>query len=184
MELPIQKCRRSLQECADPLCTVGTGRRVPRVGNTDCRQTAAAGQHWTGLHRLSSLLSCLHFTTTKYYSILELFKFCSLSGFLICRSGDHIALKSICQNQTALRSCEAEIMATNKCATEIQSIKHRAHDIGIPEAYSCTKIYNDNKVAVQWAASVTSQVIKHLNLKETMVRECHQSKDVDVKHIP
>ena len=43
-------------------------------------------------------------------------------------------------------------MATNKCATEIESLKHRANDIGIPEAYSLTKIYNNNKAAVQWAA--------------------------------
>ena len=51
---------------------------------------------------------------------LELFKFCSLSRFLICRSGGPIAWKPIVQNQTALSSCEAKIMATNECATEIQ----------------------------------------------------------------
>ena len=49
----------------DPLRTVGTARRVPHVGNTDDRQTAAAGQHWTGVHRLSSLLSDLRFTDIK-----------------------------------------------------------------------------------------------------------------------
>ena len=59
-------------------------------------------------------------------------------------------------------------MATNECSTELQLIKHRENDIGIPEAYSCTKIYNDNKAAVQWAASVTSKGIKHLNLRENM----------------
>ena len=75
-------------------------------------------------------------------------------------------------------------MATNKCATELQSIKHRSHDIGIPESYSRTKIYNDKKAAVQWAASVTPKGIKHLNLWENMVREYHQFKDVDVEHIP
>ena len=75
-------------------------------------------------------------------------------------------------------------MATNKCTTEIQSIKHRANNIGIPEAYSRTNIYNDNTVAVQWVASVTSKWIKHLNLWENMVQGCHQSKDVDVEHIP
>ena len=56
-------------EAVDPLLTVGTARRVPRVGNTDDRQTAAAGQHWKGVdplkHGLSSLLSDLTFTT--YY---------------------------------------------------------------------------------------------------------------------
>ena len=55
-------------------------------------------------------------------------------------------------------------MATNECATELQSLKHSAKNIGVPEAYSRTKIYNDNKAAVQWAASVTSKGIKHLNL--------------------
>ena len=74
-------------------------------------------------------------------------------------------------------------MATNKCATELQSIKYRAHNIGIPEAYYSTKIYNDNQAAVQWAASVTSKGIKHLNLRENMVRECHQSKVVEVEHM-
>ena len=61
-------------------------------------------------------------------------------------------------------------MTTNKCATELQSLKPRANDIGIPEAYSRTKIYNYNKAAVQWAASVTSNNIKHLNLRENMAR--------------
>ena len=75
-------------------------------------------------------------------------------------------------------------MDTNECATELQSLKHRANDIGIPEAYSCTKIYNNNKAAVQWEASVTSNGINNLNLRENMVQECHQSKDVEVKHIP
>ena len=75
-------------------------------------------------------------------------------------------------------------MATNECATELQPLKHRANDIGIPEAYSRTKIYNDNKAAVQWENSVTSKGIKHLNLRENMVWKCHQSKDVDVNHIP
>ena len=75
-------------------------------------------------------------------------------------------------------------MATNECTTELQSIKHSSHNIGISEAYSRTKIYNYNKAYIQWAASVTSKGIKHLNLRENMVRECHQSKDVDVEHIP
>ena len=70
MELPIQQCRSSLQGCVDPLRTVGTERGVPRVGKTDERQTAVAGQHWTGIHRLSSLLIDLRFTTIQFYSIV------------------------------------------------------------------------------------------------------------------
>ena len=75
-------------------------------------------------------------------------------------------------------------MGTNECTKELQSLKHCANNIGIPEAYSCTKIYNNNKAAVQWAASVTSKGIKHLNLWKNMVRECHQSKYVDIDAIP
>ena len=61
-----------LVDIVDPRLTVGTARPVPCVDNTDNRQTAAAGQHWTGeplKHRLSSLLSYLCFTTIKCYSI-------------------------------------------------------------------------------------------------------------------
>ena len=56
-------------------------------------------------------------------------------------------------------------MATNKCATELQSLKHHSNDMGILEAYSHTKIYNYNKAVVQWATSVTSKGVKHLNLR-------------------
>ena len=102
----------------------------------------------------------------------------------VSRSGGPIAWKSIRQNQTALSSCEAKIMATNECATELQFLKHRANDIGITEAYSCTKIYDDNKASVKWAVLMTSKGIKRANLWENMVFKCHQSIDVDVDHIP
>ena len=75
-------------------------------------------------------------------------------------------------------------MATKECSTELQSLKHCANDIEIPESSSITKIYNNNKTAVHWAASVTSKGIKHLNLKENMVQECYQSKYIYVEHIP
>ena len=73
-------------------------------------------------------------------------------------------------------------MATNEYATELQSLKRCANNIGIPEAYSRTKIYNNNKADVQWVASVTLKGIKHLNLQEIVIQECHQSKDVEVEH--
>ena len=40
-------------------------------------------------------------------------------------------------------------MATKKRATELQSLKHRANGIEIPEAYYRKNIYNNNKAAVQ-----------------------------------
>ena len=71
-------------------------------------------------------------------------------------------------------------MTTNEWTTELQSLKHCANNIGIPEAYYRTKVYNNNKAAVQWAASVILKGIKHLNLWENMVQEYHELKDVEV----
>ena len=62
-------------------------------------------------------------------------------------------------------------MATDECATELQLLKHRANDIGIPEAYSRTEIYTNNKAAVQWAASV-NLVVK---LKTALLSNCLNS---------
>ena len=73
----------------------------------------------------------------------ELFKFCSLYGFLIFCSDGPIAWKSMHQNQTALSYCESKIMATNECITELQYLKHCASSIRIPETYARAKIYND-----------------------------------------
>ena len=56
-------------------------------------------------------------------------------------------------------------MATNECATELQWPTQRANGIDIPEAYSRTKIYNNNKASVQLKASVASKGIKHLNFR-------------------
>ena len=75
-------------------------------------------------------------------------------------------------------------MVTNKCTTELQSLNNYTNNTDIPEAHARTKIHNDNKVAIQWADSVTSKSIKHLYLIENIVCECHQSKDVNLEHIP
>ena len=115
---------------------------------------------------------------------LEPFKFRSLSGYLVCMCGGPIAWKSIRQDQTALSSCEAEILATNECVKDLDSVKLRAHDLGAIPNNSCTTVYNDNQAAVNWSASCTTKGIKHLNLRENMVRERHHAGDVMVVHIP
>ena len=102
---------------------------------------------------------------------LEIFKYRSLSGFLVCRCGGPIAWKGIQQDQTALSSCEANIVATNKCTMSLEGIKHQAADMGLPDASKTTKIFNDNQGYVDWSAAVTTKGIKHLNLRKNRVRE-------------
>ena len=57
-------------------------------------------------------------------------------------------------------------METNKCTTELQSLKHPANNTRITESYARTKIYNENKAALQWEDSVTPKGINHGDLRE------------------
>ena len=115
---------------------------------------------------------------------IELFKLRSLAGFLICRSGGPFAWKSIRQAQTALSSCEAEVIATNECVTELLSIRNRCQDMNLPDIMDPTTVYNDNQACVDWSSTVTTKGIKHVNLRENQVREAQVAGHVHVKHIP
>ena len=114
---------------------------------------------------------------------LELFKYRSLSGFLICRNGGPIAWRAIRQNQTAQSSCEAEVVATNECTTELLHVKLRAQDLDMADSYNRITIYNDNQAAVGWCSSLTNKGMKHINLRECKVREAVIDGDVRVIHI-
>jgi hypothetical protein len=64
------------------------------------------------------------------------------------------------------------------------SIKNHAIDLGFPDATDTIPVYNDNKAAVDWAASDTLKGTKNINLHENCVRENHQNGTVVVRHIP
>eukprot|EP00956_Cyclotella_meneghiniana_P015762 scaffold24459_cov75-Cyclotella_meneghiniana.AAC.3 len=115
---------------------------------------------------------------------LELFKYRSLSGYIICCAGGPITWKAIRQEKTANSSCVAEINATHECVNDLLSVKHRAMDLGFPDAFERITVYNDNKSACDWAASVTLKGTKHINLHENCVREEHQNGTVKITHIP
>jgi len=55
--------------------------------------------------------------------------------------GGPIAWKSIRQEETALNLCEAEILATNECVKDLNSIKLRARDLGAISDNTCTTVY-------------------------------------------
>jgi hypothetical protein len=115
---------------------------------------------------------------------IELFKFRSLSGYVICRTGGPVAWRSIRQARTALSSCEAEIFATNECVKETLAIKLLAEDLHMPDGSECVPVYNDNDACVSWSHSVTNKGTKHMNLRENSVREAHLFNEVKVQHIP
>eukprot|EP00804_Cyclotella_cryptica_P016077 CCRYP_004202-RA/>CCRYP_004202-RA protein AED:0.18 eAED:-0.12 QI:0/0/0/1/0.5/0.33/3/0/1917 len=148
---------------------------TPPPSPADCRNlTAFSDACWGGQFGAA----------VKDGTPLELFKFRSLSGFIISRAGGPIAWKSIRQQQTARSSCEAEILATDACVAELLHIRHCAQDLGISDASQRIVVYNDNKAAVNWADAMTSKGTKHLNLHENCVREAHHNNVVKITHIP
>ena len=90
---------------------------------------------------------------------LPLFKFRSMSGAIIFRSGGPIAWKSVRQEKTSLSSCEAEIRATNeasKLTVAIRNVASGMADLGYPitDASSPTDLFNDNEACVKWSHKI------------------------------
>ena len=81
---------------------------------------------------------------------LELFKFRSMSGHVITRCGGPVLWKAKRQERTSRSSCEAEIYATDECAKDTLSLRHRANDLGFEDAKNMTTLFNDNQGCVDW----------------------------------
>ena len=115
---------------------------------------------------------------------IELFKYWSMSGFLIIRCGGPIAWKAVGQDRTSRSTCEAEIRATDKAVKEILSLRNHCEDINLLDASSPTRLYNDNQGTVNWSKGTSTKGMRHMNLKDCAVRDSIQAKDVDIYHIP
>ena len=119
---------------------------------------------------------------------VPLFKFRSMSGAIIFRSGGPIAWKGERQEKTSGSSCEAEIRATNlgckltmglrNFAEDFSSAGVHLHDCGAP-----TSVYNDNQSCVNWSHNLTMKNTRHMELKENSVRELVQEKALNVLHV-
>ena len=120
---------------------------------------------------------------------IEFFNFCSLSGCIVCRlgvgEGDtwYMTLYSPI-TYTDLSSCEAKIMATNKCVTELESVQLHTTDLGMYNASNRAVVYNKNQACIKWSSSVTTKGVKYLNLRKNQVRERYHKDTVQVTHIP
>ena len=115
---------------------------------------------------------------------MEMFKYRSMSGFLIMRCGGPIAWKAVRQPRTSRSTCEAEIRATDEAVKEILSLCHRCNDMNLPNANTPTRLYNNNQGTVDWSKSTTNKALRHICLKDCAVRNSIQAKEVDLYHIP
>jgi len=111
-----------------------------------------------------------------------------MSGAIIFRSGGPIAWKSVRQEKTSLSSCEAEIRATNeasKLTVAIRNVASGMADLGYPitDASSPTDLFNDNEACVKWSHNMTMKATRHMEQRETSVREWVQDKTLKVYHV-
>ena len=115
---------------------------------------------------------------------VEMFKFRSVSGYLVMRCGGPIAWKAIRQGRTSRSTCEAEIRATDEAVKEILSLRHRSDDMNLSDSNSPTRLYNDNRGTVDWAKGTSTKGMRHINLRDCAVRDSINAKEVDLVHIP
>jgi hypothetical protein len=93
---------------------------------------------------------------------LPLFKFCSMSGAIIFRSGGPIMWKMELQDRTLLSLCDAEIRATNmdaRLTVNLRNMILHLQSLGYPinDTDIATPLYNDNKACVKWCHNLTTK---------------------------
>ena len=114
---------------------------------------------------------------------VELFKFRSMSGFLIMRCGGPIAWKAVRQERCSRSTCEAEIRAVDEATKEVLSLRHRCDDMDLPDTSLPTPLFNDNRGTVDWAKGTSTKGMRHLNQRSVCVRESIQAQEIDLHHI-
>ncbi|KAL7523301.1 hypothetical protein ACHAWF_000464 [Thalassiosira exigua] len=119
---------------------------------------------------------------------IPLFKFRSMSGSIIFRSGGPISWPLLRQERTSLSSCEAEIRATNEASRDTRGVRNlikglRDHGYPIDDTSSPTDVYNDNEACVQWSHNMTMKKTCHMENRENTVREWVQDGSVYVRHV-
>ena len=79
--------------------------------------------------------------------------------------------------------CEAEIKATNEGVKAVLATNLLLEDIGLLSKHA-VDVYNDNKGCVNWSKTTTTKRLKHMSLRENLVRESQSANVVDIQHIP
>ena len=119
---------------------------------------------------------------------LPLFKFRSMSGAIIFRSGGPITWKTDRQERTSLSSCEAEIRATNmgsRLTVNLRNMILHLQSLGYPidDTNSATPLYNDNDACVKWCHNLTTKGNRHIENRENATREWVEDGTIAVSHV-
>jgi hypothetical protein len=119
---------------------------------------------------------------------LPLFKFCSMSGAIIFRSGGPITWKTERQERTSLSSCDAEIRATamgSRLTINTRNLILHLKSLGysIDDADVATPLYNDNDACVKWCHNLTTKGNCHIEHRENGTREWVEDGSITVSHV-
>jgi hypothetical protein len=119
---------------------------------------------------------------------LPLFKFRSMSGAILFRSGSPLTWKADRQDHTALSSRDAEIRATNmgsRLTINIRNMISHLANCGFPinDTSSATPVYNDNDPCIKWCHNLTSKGNCHIKLRENVTREWVDNGSITVFHV-
>ena len=119
---------------------------------------------------------------------LPLFKFRSMSGAIIFRSGGPIIWKTDRQERTSLSSCEAEIRATNmgsRLTVNVRNMILHLASLGYPitDAEQPSLLYNDNEACVKWCHNLTTKGNRHIEHRENATREWVEDGTISVEHV-
>jgi hypothetical protein len=119
---------------------------------------------------------------------LPLFKFHSMSGAIIFRSGGPITWKTDRQDRTSLSSCEAEIRATNmgsRLTVNLRNMILHLQSLGYPinDTDTATPLYKDNEACVKWCHNLTTKGNRHIEHRENATREWVEDGSIAVLHV-
>jgi len=108
----------------------------------------------------------------------------SICGHIIFYGAAPVFWASHKEPRTSGSSCEAEIMATNMCTKSVLWFRHVLGDLNLLDISSPTMIYNDNRGAVDWSKTTSTRGLRHVNIRENVVRESiHTFGEITVEHI-
>ena len=107
----------------------------------------------------------------------------SLSGWLVLHSNSPIAWGSARHKDTAQSSCQAEFHSINETTKLILEFHLLFRDINLPLT-TPSFIKNDNQGAALWAKGTTSKKMRWVDLRENLIRENIQHKNISDTHIP
>jgi hypothetical protein len=112
-----------------------------------------------------------------------------MSGGIIFRQGGPVAWIAVRQERTSLSYCEAEICATNEVSKLLMGIRNLAKSVrnsgfDIPDTTAASPLYNENESCVCWSHNMTTEQIRHMEMRENAVREWVQDSYLQILHVP